>query len=136
MNMTSHYTYPAIFTAEADGGYSVRFPQLDGCFSQGDTMDEAIEMAADAMALHLFGLEEDRESIPAPCFDDLAHADGEFVVPITAWMTPFRDEMYNRAVKKTLTIPAWLNEAAERHQINFSQVLQSALKDQLRLYHP
>ncbi len=129
-------TYPAVFTKEADGGYSIRFPQLDSCFSQGDTFEEAVRMASDAMALFLFSLEEDGEDIPAPCFDDLSLEDGEMVIPVTAWMTPFRDEMYNRAVKKTLTIPAWLNEAAEKQNVNFSQILQAALKDHLRMYHP
>lgn len=51
-------------------------------------------------------------------------------------MTPFREEMENRAVKKTLTIPAWLNDAAERRRVNYSQILQSALKDYLGIYHP
>lgn len=132
----SSYTYPAIFTKEKDGSFSVRFPQLDGCFTQGDSLDEAIHMAEDAMALHLFGMEEDDEAIPPAVFDGISMDNGEMLVPITAWMTPFRDEMYNRAIKKTLTIPAWLNEAAEKKQVNFSQVLQAALKDHLRIYHP
>lgn len=135
MKATS-YTYPAIFTKESIGGYSIRFPQLDGCFSQGDTFEEALRMAADAMALYLFSLEEDGETIPAPIFDNLDLEEGEMIIPVTAWMTPFRDEMYNRAVKKTLTIPAWLNEAAEKQNVNFSQILQAALKDHLQRYHP
>ena len=60
----------------------------------------------------------------------------ELVVPITVWMTPFREEMQNRAIKKTLTIPAWLNDAAEKQHVNYSQILQSALKDYLGVYHP
>ena len=135
MEKATTYTYAAVFTKESDG-YSVRFPQLDGCFTQGDTFDEALRMAQEAMALHLFGMEEDGEAIPASTFDGIETERGEFIVPVTAWMTPFRDEMYNRAVKKTLTIPAWLNEAAEREKLNFSQILQSALKDQLHRYNP
>jgi len=129
------YKYPAVFTKEADGGYSVRFPQLDGCFTQGDTMEEAQRMAADAMALHLFGMEEDGEPIPSPDFD-VQTGSGECMAPVTVWMTPFREEMLNRAVKKTLSIPAWLNDAAVAQSVNFSQLLQSALKDYLQLYHP
>ena len=60
----------------------------------------------------------------------------ERIAMITAWMTPFRDEMENRAIKKTLTIPAWLNDAAEKRHVNYSQILQSALKDYLGVYHP
>ena len=89
------YTYPALFTKESGGGYSVRFPQLDGCFTQGDTMDEAQRMAAEAMALHLFGMEEDGARIPDSDFDGIAAKRGELVVPITAWMTPFREETHN-----------------------------------------
>ncbi len=136
MTRPSKYTFLAVFTKEEDGGYSVRFPQLDGCYTQGDTFEEARQMAADAMSLHLYGMEQDGETIPTPNLDMQAPKGG-MVVPVTAWMTPFREEMENRAVKKTLTIPAWLNEAAEKHGgVNYSQILQSALKDYLGVYHP
>ena len=68
-------------------------------------------MAAEAMSLHLYGMEEDGQEIPEPDMNVETKA-GEMIVPITAWMTLFREEMQNRAIKKTLTIPAWLNEAA------------------------
>lgn len=135
MSKPSTYTFAAVFTKEADGGYSVRFPQLEGCYTQGDSWDEARRMAAEAMSLHLYGMEQDGEAIPEPSMD-IETASGELAVPVTAWMTPFRDEMENRAVKKTLTIPAWLNEAAEKRHVNYSQLLQSALKDYLGVYHP
>lgn len=136
MEKKSRYTYAAIFRAEGEGRYSVRFPQLDGCFTEGNSFDEAVVMATEAMSLHLYGMEQDGESIPESDLNVIA-AEGDLVVPITAWMTPFRDEMENRAVKKTLSIPAWLNEAAERHgNVNYSRILQSALKDYLCVYHP
>ena len=135
MNRVSTYTFAAAFTKEADGRYSVRFPQLDGCYTEGNTFEDARRMAIEAMSLHLYGMEEDGEAIPEADMNVTVEA-GELVVPITAWMTPFRDEMENRAVKKTLTIPAWLNEAAEKRGVNYSQILQSALKDYLGVYHP
>lgn len=135
MEKANVYTFPAVFIPESVGGYSVLFPQLDGCVTQGDTFEEARSMAIEAMSLHLYGMEEDGEEIPVPDMNVHA-ASGELVVPITAWMTPFRDEMKNRAVKKTLTIPAWLNDAAEKRHVNYSQILQSALKDYLGVYHP
>lgn len=135
MSKPSSYTFAAVFTMEDDGGYSIRFPQLDGCFSQGDSFEEARAMACDAMSLYLYSMEQDGEAIPEANMN-VPTEPGEFVVPITAWMTPFRDEMENRAVKKTLTIPAWLNEAAEKRGVNYSQILQSALKDYLGVYHP
>lgn len=126
----SRYTYSAIFTKEANG-YSVRFPSLDGCFTQGDTFEEAYRNATDAMSLHLYGMEEDGEALPAEGYLPSVSAP-QSVVMITAWMTPFREAMRNQSVKKTLTIPSWLNTEAEKHKVNFSQILQSALKDYLK----
>lgn len=83
MEKTSTYTYAAIFIKESDGGYSVRFPQLDGCFTQGDTFEEALKMARDAMSLHLSGMEEDGEAIPALNLDNIENESGELLVLIT-----------------------------------------------------
>ena len=124
------YTYAARFVPEADGSYSVSFPDLDGCFTQGETYETAYSNAIDALSLHLFGMEEDGEIIPDPSVPTPA-ADALNVM-VTAWMPPFRDAMRNQSVKKTLTIPAWLNVEAERRNVNFSKILQSALKDYLR----
>ena len=135
MERVSTYTYAAVFTLESDGRYSVRFPQLDGCYTQGESFEEARRNAVEAMSLHLYGMEQDGEAIPEADLAVETEA-GELIVPVTAWMTPFRDQMENRAVKKTLTIPAWLNDAAERMHVNYSQILQSALKDYLGIYHP
>ena len=135
MKYRDDYEYMALMTREADGGYSVRFPQLDGCFTCGDDMDDARRMAAEALCLYLYTLEQDGEEIPDPDLDVISHTQpGELAVPITAWMAPFRDEMANRSVKKTLTIPAWLNDAAEKRGVNYSQLLQSALKKYLGIY--
>ena len=133
----SKYTFEAIFTKEKEGGYSVRFPQLDGCYTQGDTLEAAQRNAVDAMSLHLYGMEQEGETIPDAVLEPVEDLKAwESVVLVTAWMTPFREAMQNQAIKKTLTIPAWLNAEAERRNVNFSQVLQSALKDYLRIYHP
>lgn len=86
------YTFAAVFTAEADGGYSVRFPQLEGCYTQGNSFAEAQREAVDAMRLHLYGMEQDGETIPEPVLRVDAE-NGELVVPITAWMPPFREQM-------------------------------------------
>lgn len=118
--------YPAIFHPE-EVGYSVFVPDIEGCSTQGDTMDEAVEMAKDAIGLMLEGLNEyPQASSPSA----LSLEDGEFLVVI-----PFNPAEYahknNRAVKKTLSLPAWLNEAAEAAHLNFSGVLQEALKAKL-----
>ena len=119
--------YPAIFHPE-ESGYSVDIPDIEGCFTQGDTMDEAVRMAQDSIGLML----EDCKVCPEPSVPSALHVDPEdFVV-----MVPFDMEEYEkryRPVKKTLSIPGWLNDAAESAHINFSGVLQDALKEKLHL---
>ncbi|WP_018130582.1 type II toxin-antitoxin system HicB family antitoxin [Effusibacillus pohliae] len=126
--MKDRYIYPAIFDY-AEDGISVEFPDLLGCLTCGDTDEEALHNAKEAMALHLYGMEQDGDPIPAPTpVSKLRPEENQVVVLVEVWMPPFRDEMENRAVKKTLTIPKWLNDLAEEHKVNFSHVLQDALK--------
>lgn len=128
------YVYPAIFQSETVGGYSVTFPDLSGCFTEGDTLEQAIEMARDALGLYLYSLEEDNEPIPEPSKpDQIKTVPGQFVTLIDVDMLAYRRKHDNRAVKKTLTIPAWLNNIAEKHNVNFSQILQNALIEHLGL---
>lgn len=125
------YIYPAIFHY-ADDGISVEFPDLPGCFSYGDTDIEALNNAKEALELHLFGLEDDNEEIPEPSHIRNIHPEeNESVVMIDVWMVPVRDFMKNKAVKKTLTIPKWLNDVAVQNNVNFSHILQVAIKDYL-----
>lgn len=126
------FLFPAYFRRTESGGYSVDFPDLPGCISAGDTLEEALSMAREALSLHLFGMDEDGEAIP-PASDpsELRAETGTFVSPVEGHPDMARDEIRNRSVKKTLTIPYWLNEAAERNKVNFSQVLQDALKERV-----
>lgn len=126
--MSTKYAYPAIFTPEDDGGFSVRFPDLEGCFTCGDDMPDALFMAEDVLALVLYGYESDARTIPSPSkTEDLELEPGEFVNSVACDTMEYRKRFNNKAVKKTLTIPEWLNEAATSMNINFSQVLQEAL---------
>ena len=126
--MSTKYAYPAIFTPEEDGGFSVVFPDLEGCFTCGDDMADALFMAEDALALVLYGYESDGREIPAPSkMEDFKLNDGEFVNSVACDTMEYRKRFNNKAVKKTLTIPEWLNETAMAMNINFSQVLQDAL---------
>lgn len=128
------YVYPAIFQPETVGGYSVAFPDLPGCFTEGDSLEEAITMARDALGLYLYSLEEDSEPIPpASSLDTVRTELGGFVSLIDIDMLAYCQKYDNRAVKKTLTIPAWLNTMAEADNVNFSQTLQAALKERLGL---
>ncbi len=126
------YIFPAIFEPGLRKGYTVSFPDLPGCLTEGDTMEEALYMAKDALELHLYGMEEDGDLIPEPTRpEDVTIAPKSFISLIEVWMPVIRDEMQNKAVKKTLTIPKWLNDVAEKNNVNFSQVLQTALKEYL-----
>lgn len=125
------YIYPVVFHYEVEG-VSIRFPDLEGCLSCADDTDEAFKMAKEAMALHLYGMEKDNEEIPLPSNPTKIHTEeNEVVSLIEVWMPPFRDQIENRAVKKTLTIPKWLDDLAVEHNVNFSRILQDGLKKYL-----
>ncbi|MFD1361172.1 type II toxin-antitoxin system HicB family antitoxin [Lentibacillus salinarum] len=128
------YLYPAIFDYN-DDGISVTFPDLPGCITFGMNEDETVSMAKEALALHLYGIEEDQETIPAVTSSkEINISDNQTIVLIEVWMPPFRYEMDNQAVKKTLTIPRWLDDAAKEHKINYSHLLQEAIREHLGIY--
>ncbi|MDE6313180.1 MAG: type II toxin-antitoxin system HicB family antitoxin [Lachnospiraceae bacterium] len=122
------YVYPAIFTKEPEGNYSITFRDLESCYTCADTLEEGIEMAEDVLALVLYGYEVDGKTIPEPSNpSDIHLMENEFVNYIKADTMKYRKMYNNKAVKKTLTIPEWLNEEATAYGVNFSQVLQEAL---------
>ncbi|MBP2654987.1 MAG: HicB like antitoxin of bacterial toxin-antitoxin system [Firmicutes bacterium] len=126
------YVYPAVFEKTATG-YSVMFPDLPGCFTVGKTLEEAHTMAREALGLHLWGFEQDGEEIPKPSLVDTLQNEyhGEVIGLVEVSLSTFRAKLDTRAVKKTLTIPYYLNQMAEKRKINFSQELQTALKKRL-----
>jgi len=125
------YTYPAVFTPlHKEGGFDVCFPDLPYCRTCGDNLTEAIEMAEDAASMWLWDAENNEENIPHPS-ETLHHEAPQFVNFVVADTDAYRRTNDNRAVKKTLTIPAWLNAEAEKAHLNFSGILQSALKQRL-----
>ena len=129
------YVYPAIFTLEESGMYSVKFPDIEGCFTCGNDLADAMEAAQDALCLMIYDIEEVNGDIPLPSnIKTVKTNDNEFVSLISCDTLEYRKLFHSKAVKKTLTIPAWLNTTAEKQGINFSQVLQDALKERLDLY--
>lgn len=125
--------YPAVFRKE-DVGYSVYFPDLDGCFTEGDTMEEAYHMAVEAVGLYLEDSETGMFSYPETSdITTIRTSENEAAVLIEFDETEYRKRHNNKAVKKTLSIPQWLNIMAEEQNINFSQVLQQALKERLNI---
>jgi predicted RNase H-like HicB family nuclease len=126
------YVYPAVFTPLENGQYDVYIADLPYCRTCGNNLTEAIEMAEDAAAMWLWDAENKKEAIPTAS-KTLPHDPPQFVSLIKADTVVFRRQMDSRAVKKTLTIPAWLNEQAEKAHVNFSSVLQEALKKHLQI---
>ena len=128
------YTYTAIFTLEENGLYSVTFPDLQGCYTSGNDMADAIYMAQDVLCLSLYDMEQDKKTIPlASKPQEIKVGENQFTSVIAVDTETYRRYYENKAVKKTLTIPMWLNERAERANINFSGALQEALKSQLQI---
>lgn len=120
--------YPAIFHVAEEGGFWITFPDLPECMTQGDNMQEAYEMAVDALGLALTSREQEGEEIPAASeLNQLALSKDEYCVVIEFDMLAYKKRTNSKAVKKTLSIPEWLNEEATALGINFSQVLQEAL---------
>lgn len=131
--MKDNYVYPAVFEYD-DDGISISFPDLPGCLSCAQTDEEALYMAKDVLRGWLLVSEECGDDIAEPTpLQDIAIEKNQHCILVEANLAPHREPFENRAVKKTLTVPAWLNKMAERENINFSQVLQSALKEQLHL---
>ncbi len=124
------YVYPAVFTKE-NGQYLVSAPDLSGCHTFGDTLAEAIEMARDAMSMWLCIAEDNKEEIPKPTID--FKADNGTVSLIDIDTIAYRRKTDSKAVKKTLSIPSWLNTQAEIAGVNFSALLQEALVEKLHI---
>ena len=133
MNKYKYY-YPVVFHPEEEGGYSVWVPDLPGCCSQGKDMSEAVAMVQEAMELYLeFSFDEGLPTNQPSHPKDIAIEGDEFVVMVECDLLAYQKKHNNKAVKKTLTIPAWLNEIAESKNVNFSATLQDALLKQFEL---
>lgn len=129
-----NYVYPAVFTAESGGLYSVNFPDLKNCYTCGDDLADALEMAKDVLSLTLYEYQKNKVDFPEPSDLKSIQCDNDsFVNFVSANTLAYQKKFNNKAVKKTLSIPEWLNEAASAANINFSQVLQEGLLHALDL---
>lgn len=120
--------FPAIFTFDGKY-YNVDFIDLKGCSTFGDSIQNAYLMAQDAMGLYL----DELTNFPQPTLDisNIPLKNNQLVSFISIDMDEYRKKFNNKSIKKTLTIPEWLNYLSEKNNINFSQVLQEALKEKL-----
>ena len=122
-------TYYAVFEPSTNGNYGVYWPDLPGCVSMGNNLVHAEHMAAEALALHIYGMERDGDVLPTatlPPFNEMP--DGGIVMPVTIFPDFVRGDLDNRAVKTNITLPSWLKEWAGVQGINLSQTLQTTLR--------
>ena len=131
--MNSIFNYPAVFQKE-DVGYSVWVPDIQGCVSQGDTFDEAMEYIKDAIGICL-DLIVQNGNVPPKATEPsgIALEHNQFLAVVSFDFDEYQKKHGEKSVKKTLTVPAWLNTLSERKNINFSQVLQNALIHELQI---
>ena len=121
------YVYPVVFEEAEEGGYNVKVPDIPGTFTCGDDIADAILMAEDVIAMMLADYEDEKKPVPKPSKISDIKTNG-IVSLVRADTDEWRKLVDNKAVKKTLSIPNWLNTKAEKAGVNFSQVLQDALK--------
>ncbi len=131
--------YPACFYKEKEGGYSVIFPKLN-IATCGNDLNEAMEMAVDCLAGYVYNAKLEGEKLLKPpkmesidVKEEYDEYESAFVNMVTVDVEEYAKKHFDVSVKKTLTIPAWLNERAMKEGINFSQTLQNALKQQLNI---
>lgn len=131
--LKDRYSYVAIFTYE-DDGINIEFPDLAGCYpcADRDDTDMALKNAKEALGLHIFGMEQDGEELPAPVsIKDIELSDNQVPVLIDVFMPPIRERINSRFVKKTLSLPAWLAARADLDGVNCSKIFQNALMEYL-----
>ena len=125
--------YPALFHKSEEGGFWISFPDFPECFTEGDDMKQAYEMTVEALGLALVNRKEEKEEIPDPSdLDKIQNEDGTIVI-VEFDMLEYQRKHNSKAVKKTLSIPEWLNEEAESMGVNFSKVLQEALMSKMNI---
>ncbi|WP_455257394.1 type II toxin-antitoxin system HicB family antitoxin [Peptoniphilus asaccharolyticus] len=131
--MKDRYIYPAIFDYDEDG-ISISFPDLPGCLSCADNDEEALIMAEDVLGLWMENLEEEKADIPTPSkLVDIPTSENQKTILVDVWMPTIRKAINNKAIKKNLTIPQWLDIMAREKDLNFSFILQEALKRELNI---
>lgn len=132
--MKDTYTFPCIIKFdEEDKIYYVRFPDIEEAFTDGDSLKEAIYNAQEVLGLVIYEREKMGREIPKATESMIKTGENESLSYIFVWMPLVRDRIEEKSVKKTLTIPKWLNDLAEENNINFSQLLQVAIKKYIGL---
>ena len=128
------YIYPAVFEKEKEGGFTIFFPDIEGCYTQSEDVANGIENASDALCLMLYELEKQNKPIPTSSnLRNIETDKANFVTLITCDTQFYKDYFEGKSVKINATIPLWLKEAGEKRNINFSQILQKGVREYLQM---
>ena len=138
--------YPAIFYQQKNGSYSVIFPDLHHLATEGENMEEAMSMAVDCLAGYIHTAQKDGSAIPAPTpmdkldphiedepDEDYSEEISRFITLVSVNVEEYARLLFNKSIKKTISIPQWMNDLAIANNINFSQTLQNGLRQELGL---
>ncbi len=131
--MKDRYSYVAVFDY-AEDGINIEFPDLEGCCpcADKDDTDMAFKNAQEALGLHIWGMEQDGETLPVPSsITDIELSENQIPALIHVFMPPIRERINSKFVKKTLSLPAWLAAQADKDGVNCSKLFQNALIEYL-----
>lgn len=129
------YIFPALLSYDIAGEVGIIFPDIAGCTGQCKCDSDIMAYAQETLTAHLELMLEDGEQIPEPsAIQDIKARFDEAVIPVRIFIPVFREKLYSRAENRTVTLPYWLNRAAKKAGINFSQTLQEALIQKLGIY--
>ncbi|MCI9181206.1 MAG: type II toxin-antitoxin system HicB family antitoxin [Lachnospiraceae bacterium] len=124
----AEYVYPALFHSNEDGSFTITYPDLPGCISEGKSLGNAMYMAQSALTQWIEYLTDKKQSIPlASNLESIKTTQDEFVNLIRVEIKE------NRAVKRTVSIPKWMDDKVIETGLSLSRVLQDALKEKLNV---
>ena len=129
------HVYPAVFEPDEEArGYCVYFPDIEGCYTQGESITDAIEMAQDALCLMLYYMEKKGVDLPAASKPGDISVSPSDIVNLVACDTKYYKHYFEgKSVKVNVTLPLWLKEEGEKKHVNFSQILQNGVKEYLQI---
>lgn len=125
--------YPALLETMESGGYFIRVPDVNGCITTGDTLEETLDNIRDALAGCLCVLEDVGQPLPEPSDPAAVNDAKATVVLVDVDLLEYRKETDTRAVRKNVSMPAWMSYMADKRGVNCSQILQDALKKEFQL---
>ena len=120
------YVYPAVFSENSDGSYTITYPDLSGCISEGKNLANAIHMAQSALTQWIEYMTDEKLELPSPSeLGTIMVCEKEFANLVRA------DVKDDRAVKRTVSIPKWMDDKVSESGLSLSRVLQEALAQRL-----